>query len=176
MNLLFDLKIGLKERGVKPLIQREAVRAIVINKSRILMLSSNRGDFKLPGGGIKENETPVEALYREVEEETGYRCVKVTGPVGKVFERKIDFFDKTRIFEMNSHYYLCKLQEDKSEQRLTEYEKALDFKPEWLRFDNAIKANYEFLEKHPETHMWTKRECLVLEVLLEYLDQLEKRS
>ncbi len=33
------------------------------------------GTWFLPGGGVEHGEHPEEALVREVEEETGYRCV-----------------------------------------------------------------------------------------------------
>ena len=45
-----------------PILYRHAVRAIVLSKNEILMIKSNDGDLKFPGGGIEKNESPVDAL------------------------------------------------------------------------------------------------------------------
>jgi 8-oxo-dGTP pyrophosphatase MutT (NUDIX family) len=47
-------------------------RAIIISDGGRLLLGLNQdGNYMLPGGGIKEGEHPVDALLREVKEETG---------------------------------------------------------------------------------------------------------
>lgn len=48
------------------------VRAIILSEENKILLGKNqRSKFILPGGKIKENEHPVDALLREVYEETG---------------------------------------------------------------------------------------------------------
>lgn len=52
-----------------------AAIGIVFNTDRTEVLFIKRRDvpvWVLPGGGIEENESPQEALIREVQEETGY--------------------------------------------------------------------------------------------------------
>ena len=50
------------------------VRAIIISGSGRLLLGINQeGNYMLPGGGIKEGEHPVDALLREIKEETGLK-------------------------------------------------------------------------------------------------------
>jgi len=49
------------------------VRAIIIsNAGRLLLGIAQNGQYGLPGGHIKEGEHPVDALLREIYEETGY--------------------------------------------------------------------------------------------------------
>jgi 8-oxo-dGTP pyrophosphatase MutT (NUDIX family) len=50
---------------------REAIRAIILQKNTILLVHSNKGDYKFPGGGVEGQESHSECLIREVAEETG---------------------------------------------------------------------------------------------------------
>lgn len=159
--MYFDELIGLKERNGHATIVREAVRGISIKDNKILMIATNQGDYKLPGGGIKENENHKEALAREVAEETGYTCERISNLVGKVLERKIDKYEKDKIFEMISYYYFCEVSDSFVEQSLDEYEIGLGFKPVWISIQEAILKNIEFLSKN-KNDSWTKRENLVL--------------
>ena len=48
---------------------------IIIRNNKVLLIKKARGGYKgkldLPGGGIEHTETIIEALYREIKEETG---------------------------------------------------------------------------------------------------------
>lgn len=44
-------------------------------KKFIMVRSVKRGGWEMPGGGAKENETPLEASEREFLEETGYALI-----------------------------------------------------------------------------------------------------
>ena len=45
----------------------------VIAGARGLLLVDQAGELQLPGGGIDPRESPLQALHREVREETGWR-------------------------------------------------------------------------------------------------------
>lgn len=48
------------------------VKVVVLYKNRILLIkNSYRDGWTLPGGGVKRNETPIQAAIREVKEEVG---------------------------------------------------------------------------------------------------------
>ncbi|MGF7057417.1 NUDIX domain-containing protein [Brassicibacter mesophilus] len=160
--MYFDKLIGLKERNGQDIITRQAVRAISIRDDKILMVASNQGDYKLPGGGIKKNETHEEALSREIVEETGYRCRRVSSMIGKVLERKMDMYEKDKIFEMTSYYYVCEVSNDMGEQSLDGYEIELAFKPIWISINEAILKNIEFQMCLNKDDIWTQRENYVL--------------
>ena len=59
--------------------RRPGAYAILKRGNRILLThqSEPEPEFQLPGGGIDPGESPVQALYRETYEETGYR---IAGP------------------------------------------------------------------------------------------------
>lgn len=51
---------------------REAVQAIILHGDQILMVYATlKGDYKIPGSGLEQNEAHVTALTREVLEECG---------------------------------------------------------------------------------------------------------
>lgn len=82
---------------------RIAARAVLINdKGRVaLMYISTIAVYKLPGGGVDEDEDILEGLHREVREETGYEITH---------EREVVVVDEYRYFcgmHQISHAYLA---------------------------------------------------------------------
>lgn len=152
-------------KNFKSINRREAVRAIIISDDTILLVQSNKGDYKFPGGGVEENESHAEGLMREVREETGYTACVVKDKVGTFVERNVDEYEHDSLFEMSSHYYLCELaNEERVAQQLDEYESLLDFTAKWVTLDEAIRQN-EHLLNECEKNSWLKREAFVLKEL-----------
>ncbi|WP_244886861.1 NUDIX hydrolase [Rossellomorea vietnamensis] len=144
---------------------RTAVKAVIIQNGKILLMHSNRGDYKFPGGGVEEDESLSAALIREVAEETGYIHCHVKEPVGIVIQRHPDLNDEDTIFEMTSHYFHCELSDfDKIPQQLEGYESELEMAPRWITMDEAIDGNEMLMDKY-ENNRWIKRENYVLEEL-----------
>ena len=52
--------------------ERIAVRGVIYKKDKLLLVHSNRGYYKFPGGGVEKEESLEEGLIREIREETGY--------------------------------------------------------------------------------------------------------
>ena len=151
--------------------ERVAVRAIIMKNNHILLVQSNRGDFKFPGGGVEGNENHEECLKREVREETGYIHCIVKDKVGKVIERRKDEYKENTLFQMTSHYYICDLQTgEKAGQELDEYEAILDFTPRWVSLDAAITQNESLIPRFEE-NSWLKRETFVLRQLQNMLSE-----
>ena len=64
-----------------------AVRAIIVKDGRLLVMKRNKFGkkyFALPGGGVEDNETPEQAVVRELKEEA---CLSVE-TVRKVYKQK----------------------------------------------------------------------------------------
>ncbi|QOY35473.1 NUDIX hydrolase [Anaerobacillus isosaccharinicus] len=140
---------------------REAVRAVIIDGDKILLVHSNLGDYKFPGGGLMQNESHSEALIREIAEETGYLSTLVGDKVGVIIEKQIDEYDQDAIFQMTSHYYRCNLQGERGKQNLDDYELQQEYTPKWVHIDDAIKQNQKMIQKFPQNG-WIHRENYVL--------------
>jgi 8-oxo-dGTP pyrophosphatase MutT (NUDIX family) len=173
--MLFSEILGIKE-PVKEAIKREAVRGIVIKDDQLLMIKSNKGDVKLPGGGIDENESQEEALRREMKEETGYDVLSMSPLIGVITERKRDKFIPDTFFEMISYYYIIEVSKVSSDIKLTDSEKVLDMRPVWLSIEDAIDQNEKLLKESVDCNSWVVRELKVLHYLHQELDALRSSN
>lgn len=114
---------------------REAARAIVFDdeKNIALIHVSDRGYYKLPGGGIEGDENHLLALQRECEEEIG--CgIEMLGEIGTIIE-----YRKLFGIKQISYCYLAKVQGQKGEPRFTEEEVANGFERIWVQYSEALK-------------------------------------
>lgn len=171
--MFFNDILGIKDVNKEntKIFCREAIRAIIINNNKILMVKSNTGDYKFPGGGVKKEENHIETLKREVIEETGYILNNVNDKLGVIIERNIDEFEDNAIFQMTSHYYLCDLSDKKTVQSLDEYEAELEFLPIWVSVDDAINNNKIIIKEEKDNmNRWVYRETLVLRYIKNYLE------
>lgn len=114
---------------------RDAARAVVLDRDGLIALFhvTEKGYYKLPGGGVEDGEDKMTALARECKEEIGCE-VEVVGELGIVVEyRKIFKLKQT------SYCYLAKVKWDKGRPNFTDYENENGFKLLWLPYAEALK-------------------------------------
>lgn len=144
--------------------RRTAARGILRRGNQFLLVTTHRGEYKFPGGGLEEGETLEEALVREVREETGYAVQKSSiQKYGVVKEfRKGTTAD---ILEMDSHYFLCEADGSAGEQALDRYEEQDGFRAVWVPLEEALQKNRTLFgcRECP----WVERDSRVMECLLE---------
>jgi len=91
---------------------RDTAVGIIINKeNKILICLSHRddNDWKFPQGGIEENETPREAVKREIKEEIS---INITDKDIVTSLEAVSYFFSNG-FEVKLHPFLIKYNEDK---------------------------------------------------------------
>ena len=148
------------------IILRNAVRAVIINENKILMVRLGKtNEYKFPGGGIEENETVEEALAREVLEEAGCNVTKIEDKIGIMTEFGIAEEDENSIFKMISEYYVVKIDDNQFYQKLDKYEEDLEFIPCWTEIVKAYKTNRAIIDNGYASTPWIRRETRVLEIL-----------
>ena len=147
-------------------VHRTAVRGVIVRGRELLMvLSSQVGDYKFPGGGVGAGENHERALARELLEECGVILSSVQGELGAIVEYNFPVEKEFDVFRMTSYYYFCSVRDGLfSEQKLDGYERDLGFLPVWIDMDQALQANRRLLDLHcpPE---WLRREIFALEYL-----------
>ena len=151
--------------------RRPSVRGIIIDNGKIAMVHSLKYDYyKFPGGGIDSGESHLDALIREVSEETGLivipESVKEYGVVLRKDKGKIE-----DLFIQENFYYFCDVKEESTCQKLDDYEAEEEFVLEWVDPKDAIEANLadDRKNKAPDAerqrHMM-EREAGVLKLLI----------
>jgi ADP-ribose pyrophosphatase YjhB (NUDIX family) len=116
--------------------ERQAARAIVYDKEgKVALLHATKKSYhKLPGGGVEQGESIMEALHREVMEEIGCKIEHIR-ELGIVEE----FRNKFKLHQL-SYVYIADLAGEKGTPDLEEDEIADGFETVWLTLDEAIES------------------------------------
>lgn len=88
--------------------------------------------YSLPGGGIEEGESELEAVKREILEETGYHC-EIVRELGYVYENRAHCD-----FTQYSYYYVAKIVGKQEETSLNEDERNSEMQVQWHSIEDAI--------------------------------------
>lgn len=125
---------GVAEKDVSKYDKKESVMAVVFDKdNKIAILNvTNKGYYKLPGGGIEYGEKILEALDRECLEEIGCH-IKIIKEVGKIVE-----YRKSKYTKQTTYCYLAKVKGGKGIPNFTESEEEKGFDVEWMDYDIAL--------------------------------------
>ncbi len=149
--------------------RRPSVRGIILDgDNNIAMVYSQKEHYyKFPGGGIENDETHLEALSREIKEETGMTIipdsVKEFGEVLRI--QRLDDTKKDVIFIQQNFYYTCKTKDKIGKQSLDDKEKELGFILKLIPIKEAINTNANFKSDDPFKNQTVEREKQVLEKL-----------
>ncbi|MFA1642093.1 NUDIX hydrolase [Chryseomicrobium imtechense] len=84
-------------------VTRTGVRAIIWSGQDLLMMKSNRGDYKFPRGGVEAGESDKQALARELLEETGYTDFVIRELAGQAIQTDPDRIEKGAWYHLRSH-------------------------------------------------------------------------
>lgn len=146
---------------------RPSVRAVILRGDRVAMVHSLKYDYyKFPGGGIEAGESHLEALVREVREETGLKIIEPTVvEYGSVMRRRRGMYGE-EIFEQENFYYFCEAEEASGAQHLDAYEAEAEFVLEFVALEQALAKNSGWKGTSEEDRGMVEREARVLELLL----------
>ena len=164
MEILFTLDSGDYDENIE-VRRRPSARGIVIRGGRVAMVHSLMYDYyKFPGGGIENGESPLEAMIREVREESGLIVIpESVKELGNVHRRSRT--ENGGLFIQDNFYFVCSCQEDAGRTQLDDYESEEGFTLEFVEPELAIKKNRScpYEQKMP---LMLEREARVLELLI----------
>lgn len=123
-----------------------AARAIVVKDDKILVMYRNKYGsqyYTLVGGRADKNETPEQAVVREVKEETGLDIVA----------SQLVFIEKHRGFYSDQYIFLCHVQNDpaiavqeNSEEGLLNKLQTNIHRPEWAEIKSFSKLPFRTIQ------------------------------
>ena len=166
MRLLFDLDRKDYGQCTRTYV-RNSARSIIISGRKIAMVHSLKYDYyKFPGGGIKDDEEPADAMKRETMEEAGLKVLPDTvQEYGFVHRVQKSTVDETECFIQDNYYYLCEAADTVESQNLDDYEAEERFTLEYIDPKAAIKINRR-ADHGPKDPVMLEREARVLEMLI----------
>lgn len=163
MKRLFE--IDLKDYDpTDTVFSRPSARGIIfLGEKTALVYSRAKGYFKFPGGGIKRDESAVDALCREVREEVGLTVIaRSIVPFGSVLRRQKSDIHPHTIFEQENFYYFCEVERETTAQELDDYERDSMFTLRAVTLDEAIAVNSRFTSDNLFDTVMVERDTQVL--------------
>lgn len=164
-----DFGLGSSERFDKPYRLRKSGRAIIFNdKGEVAIQFSSKYNYhKLPGGGLDDGETTLEALHREVKEEVGCEI-----EVGEMVGVTIEYRNQLDLLHI-SYCYLTKVKGEVGEPAWEEGEIEEDFKIIWIQLKEAIKLMEKENPEKIKNKFIVKRDLEFLKEAKKMLQELE---
>lgn len=151
---------------VRALCYRDDYKVALIHVIRDDIDFGPSENYETPGGGVKKNETLIEALHREIKEELGATIDKIE-PIGRI----VDFYNQINRCN-NNHYYLAHISSF-GKQELEEYEKRWFSSIEYLDIEEAIDR-YENGKYYPLATLVKNRELPILYIAKRRINRLKK--
>lgn len=152
----------------KTVFTRYASRAIAIKGESVLLLYTERyEDYSIPGGGIDEGEDKIQAMKRELIEETGAQNIRNIQPFGIYEEYRPWHRDDYDIVHMISYCYTCDVNKELGVSNLESYELKNGMKALWVNIHEAIQHNEKTMATSEKKGMSIERETFLLRLVAE---------
>lgn len=156
----FDAKDYQDTVGV---YEKYSVRGIIMRDGKLAMQCSRDGEYKIPGGGMESGEDCIQALIREVREETGlYVLEDAIVALGEIVEMRRDIFDATKKYVCHSLFYYCRVGDRQDKLQLTPSEIAKGYELKWATPQEIYRRNI-LIEKDP----WIIRDTAFVKMLID---------
>ncbi len=145
---------GLSEKS-----PRLAARAVLRRRDgKYAMMYTEKFDlYSLPGGGVEKGEGLIDALRREILEETGCSCDRIRA-LGYVYENRA-----CHDFTQKSFYFAVKTEKHIEKNRLTPKERAVNIKLFWVPYTTLVKKITEPVHDTEQKKYIQARDAAALE-------------
>lgn len=129
MDKIINNKLNLKEQDMTEVVKR--VKLLMINSKNEILMGYSHNDYQFIGGHIEKDEKFIDAINREIEEETGIKTnYKDLKPFACIYSYYKDYPSKNVNRKIEIYYYkiIIDKQPDLSKTNYTEAEKQGNFK------------------------------------------------
>ena len=165
MKKIITNDYNLKEEDMTEIVKR--VKLVIINSNNEILLGYSHNEYQLPGGHVEENEELIDAINRELKEDTGIELnIKQIDPFACTLGYYKDWPEIGKNRKIEIYYYEIKT-DKKPNLDNTEYTKSeLDGNFE-LRYIPIDKVEEEFIENakiYGDEHGITKEMLKVFKI------------
>lgn len=163
-NLIIN-QDNLKEEDMTEIVRR--VKILLINSKNEILLGYSNNEYQCPGGHIEDKESNIDAINREIEEETGIKLnIKEAEPFACSYGYYRDWPSIGKNRKTEIYYYEIKTDKKPNIEntKYTESEKEGKFE---LRYIPINKVENEFInnsKKYGDKHGITKEMLKVFEI------------
>ncbi len=167
MERLFEIDLHDYEAGDR-IFSRPSARGVIFDKCGkiALVYSQKEKYYKFPGGGINKDEDKIQALIREVREETGLIVIPDSiNEFGSVLRRQKSNMLPNTVFEQENFYYFCDVKKGTVKQNLDDYEEEAGFVLKFVYVDVAIETNLKYETEDNFKEIMIKRETKLLQLI-----------
>ncbi len=156
---------NLKDQDMTEIVKR--VKVLLINSNNELLLGYSYNDYQFPGGHVEENETLIQAVNREVLEETGINLrIKELEPFACATCYYKDWPEKNKNRKTEIYYYEIKTDEKPNLEKTeyTEEEKRGNFELRYVPLREAENILKDNIKKYKDKIGIAKEMIALLEV------------
>lgn len=139
MKVLVSNSYNLKEEDITEVVKR--VKILLINSKKEILLGYSHNNYQFPGGHVEDNETLINAVYREIEEETGISLIKndTIQPFAVYYGYYKDWPSVNKNRKIEIYYYEIRTDEvpNLANTNYTENEKKGNFELRYINLDDV---------------------------------------
>ena len=168
MKKIITNNYNLKEEDMTEIVKR--VKILMINSHNEILLGYSNHEYQLPGGHVEKNEELIDAINREVKEETGIELnIKDIEPFACSLGYYKDWPEIGKNRKIEIYYYEIKTDKKPNLENTSYTESELDGNFE-LRYIPLDRVEEEFIEnskKYGDEHGITKEMLKVFKIYKE---------
>ena len=142
-------KHKLQENDITEVVKR--VKILLINSNNEILLGYSHNDYQFPGGHVEANEELIDAVNREIIEETGINLnIKDIEPFARNVGYYKDWPEEGKNRKIEIYYYEVKTDEkpNLNNTSYTEHEKDGNFESKYISLSNIEEVLIENANKY----------------------------
>ena len=148
MKKIIDNKYNISEEDVTEIVKR--VKVLIINSNNQILLAYSNNVYQFPGGHVEDDEMLIDAVNREILEETGIKLNINIEPFACSHRYYKDWPKEGENRKNEIYYYELKTDETPNLENThyTDEEKKGDFKLEYVNLENVENVLNEHILKY----------------------------
>ena len=160
---------NLKENDITEIVKR--VKVFLINHNNELLVCNSNNEYHLPGGHVEQNESLIDTLNREIEEETGIVLnINNIKPFACTIGYYKDWPEKNKNRKIEIYYYEIKteLKPNIYNTNLTLGEKEGNFNIKYIPLEKVEEVFINNDNKYGDKHGITKEMLKIFRIYKKY--------